>query len=59
MRLKIKNVTDNTTKNSLQKGQNEIMKTIHQKMKELDKQKLENRLKEMKTVRMILRGCFG
>ena len=46
MRLKIKNVTDNTTKNSLQKGQNEIMKTIHQKMKELDKQKLENRLKE-------------
>ena len=46
MRLKIKNVTDNTTKNSLQKDQNEIMKTIHQKMKELDKQKLENRLKE-------------
>ena len=39
MRLKIKNVTNNTTKNSLRKDFNEIMKTIHQKMKELDEQK--------------------
>ena len=38
MRIKIKNVTDNNTKNSLRKDRNEIMKTIHQKMKELDKQ---------------------
>ena len=47
MRLKIENVTDNTTKNSLRKDRNEIMKKIHQKMKELDKQKLENCLKEI------------
>ena len=47
MRLKIENVTDNTTKNSLWKDRNEIMKTIHQKMKELDKQKVENCLKEI------------
>ena len=33
-------------KNSLRKDRNEIMKTIHRKMKELDEQKLENRLKE-------------
>ena len=46
MRLKIENVTHNTTKNSFQKDRNEIMKTIHGKMKELDKQKVENRLKE-------------
>ena len=46
MRLKIENVTDNTTKNSLRKDRKEIMKKIHQKMKELDKQKLENCLKE-------------
>ena len=38
MRIKIKNVTDNNTKNSLRKDRNEIMKTIHQKMKELDEQ---------------------
>ena len=37
MRLKIENVTDDITKNSLQKDRNEIMKTIHQKMKGLDK----------------------
>ena len=36
MRLKIDNVTDNTTKNSLRKYRSEIMKTIHQRMKELD-----------------------
>ena len=36
MRLKIENVTDKTTKNSLRKDHNEIMKTIHRKMKELD-----------------------
>ena len=47
MRLKIENVTDNTTKNSLRKDRKEIMKKIHQKMKELDKQKLENCLKEI------------
>ena len=47
MRLKIENVTDNTTKNSLRKDRNEIMRKIHQKMKELDKQKLENCLKEI------------
>ena len=47
MRLKIENVTHNTTKNSLQKDRNEIMKTIHGKMKELDEQKVENRLKEI------------
>ena len=29
MRLKIENVTDNTTKNSLRKDRNKIMKTIH------------------------------
>ena len=40
MRLKIDNVTDNTTKNSLQKDRNEIMKTIHRKMKEIDKKKI-------------------
>ena len=34
-------------KNSLRKDRNEIMKTIHRKMKELDEQKLENRLKEI------------
>ena len=39
MRLKIGNVTDNTTKNSLRKDRNEIMKTIHRKMKELNKKK--------------------
>ena len=39
MRLKIENVTDNTTKNSLRKDRNEIMKTIHRKMKELNKKK--------------------
>ena len=47
MRLKIENVTDNTTNNSLRKYGNEIMKTIHRKMKELDEQKLENCLKEI------------
>ena len=47
MRMKIKNVTDNTTKNSLRKDRNKIMKKIHQKMKELDEQNLENRLKEI------------
>ena len=46
MRLKINNVTNNTTKNSLRKDCNEIMKTIHKKMKELDEHKLENHLKE-------------
>ena len=46
MRLKIENVTVNTSKNSLRKDRNKIMKTIHQKMKELDKQELESRLKE-------------
>ena len=46
MRLKIENANDNTTKNSLSKDRNEIMKTIHQKMKELGEQKLGNRLKE-------------
>ena len=49
MRLKIENVTDNTTKNSLRKDRNEIMRTINQKLKELDKQKLENRLEEIKS----------
>ena len=49
MRLKIENVTDNTTKNSLRKDRNEIMRTINQKFKELDKQKLENRLEEIKS----------
>ena len=34
-------------KNSLRKDCNEIMKTIHRKMKELDEQKVENRLKEI------------
>ena len=34
-------------KNSLRKDCNEIMKTIHRKMKELDEQKLENCLKEI------------
>ena len=47
MILKIDNVTDNTTKNSLRKDHNEIMKTIHRKMKKLDKQKEENCLKEI------------
>ena len=47
MRMKIENVTDNTTKNSLRKNRNKIMKKIHQKMKELDEQNLENRLKEI------------
>ena len=47
MRLKIENVTDNTKKNGLRKDRNEIMKTIHRKMKELDEQKLENCLKEI------------
>ena len=51
MRLKIKNVTDDITKNSLQKDCNEIMKTIHQKMKGLDKQKLENRLKKIENIK--------
>ena len=46
MRLKIENVADNTTKNGLQKDRNEIMKTIHRKMKELDQQRVKNRLKE-------------
>ena len=46
MRLKIENVTNNTTKNSLRKDRNEITKTIHQKMKELNEQNLENHLKE-------------
>ena len=46
MRLKIKTVTNNITKNSLRKDRNEIVKTIHQKMKELDEQKVENLLKE-------------
>ena len=47
MRLKIENVTDNTTKNSIGKDGNEMMKTIHQKMKGLDDQILENRPKEI------------
>ena len=47
MRLKIENVTNNTTKNSLRRDRNEIMKTIHRKMKKLDEQKLENCLKEI------------
>ena len=47
MRLKIKTVTNNITKNSLRKDRNEIVKTIHQKMKELDEQKVENLLKEI------------
>ena len=47
MRLKIKNVNDNTTQNSLRKDRNKIMRTIHRNMKELDEQKLENRLKEI------------
>ena len=47
MRMKIENVTDNTTKNSPRKDRNKIMKKIHQKMKELDEQNLENRLKEI------------
>ena len=47
MRLKIQNVTNNTTKNSLRKDCNEIMKTIHRKMKELNEQNLENHLKEI------------
>ena len=51
MRPKIENVTDDITKNSLQKGRNEIMKTIHQKMKGLDKQKLENRLKKIENIK--------
>ena len=60
MRLKIEKVTDNTTKKSFRKDCNEVMETIHRKMKELDEQKLENRLKEIEeTVRMILRCCFG
>ena len=46
MRLKIENVTNNTTKNGLRKDRNEITKTIHQKMKELNEQNLENHLKE-------------
>ena len=46
MRLKIENVANNTTKNGLQKDRNEIMKTIHRKMKELDQQRVKNRLKE-------------
>ena len=46
MRLKIENVTDNTTKNSIGKDGNEMVKTIHQKMKGLDEQILENRPKE-------------
>ena len=45
MRLKIKNVTYNTKIAS--ENRNEIIKTIHQKMKQLDKQKLENRPKEI------------
>ena len=48
MRLKIENVTDNTTKNSIGKDGNEMVKTIHQKMKGLDEQILENRPKEIK-----------
>ena len=36
MRLKIENLTDNTRKNSLWKDHNEIMKTVHRKMKELN-----------------------
>ena len=47
MRLKIESVTDNTAKSSLRKDRNKIMKTIHRKMKELNEQKLENRLKEI------------
>ena len=38
MRLKIENITNNTAKNSLRNDRNEIMKTIHRKMKELDEQ---------------------
>ena len=34
-------------KNSLRKDRNEILKTIHRKMKELEEQKSENRLKEI------------
>ena len=45
--MKIENVTDNTTKNSLRKDRNEIMKTIHRKMKEPREQKVENRLTEI------------
>ena len=47
MRLKIENITNNTTKNSLRRDRNEIMKTIHREMKKLDEQKLENCLKEI------------
>ena len=47
MRLKIENVTDNNTKNSLRRDCSEIIKTIHRQMKGLDEQKLENRLKEI------------
>ena len=47
MRLKIESVTDNTAKNSLRKDCNKIMKSIHRKMKELNEQKLGNRLKEI------------
>ena len=47
MRLKIENTINNTAKNSLRNDRNEIMKTIHRKMKELDEQKLENCLKKI------------
>ena len=47
MRLKIENVTNNTTKSSLRRDRNEIIKTIDRNMKKLDEQKLENRFKEI------------
>ena len=38
MRLKIENITNNTAKNSLRNDRNQIMKTIHGKMKGPDEQ---------------------
>ena len=59
MRLKIENVTDNNTKNSLRRDCSEIMKTIHLQMKELDEQKLENRLKEIENSKNDSSRMFG
>ena len=36
----MENVTDNTTKDNLRKDPNEIMKIIHQKIKELDEKQI-------------------
>ena len=58
MRLKIENVTNNTTKNSLRRDRNEIIKTIDRNMKKLDEQKLENRFKQIENSNNIFSRMF-